>query len=236
MQTPAYETTSNPAPGKGQRAYELRKTTGRTWEKIAAEVDSASPEAAVAGAKKYARSQTLQWPIKTVKHTAKEKALVDEDRAQAKRDARIYKRVGDGTAIKDIKGLTPTNVYRALDRHCERTGASPLARNPERSYRLRESGQGWGEVADSLGYKRENAAIEAARGFAQDNSLVWPPPIPKKKKDPSEYVGVGFYDAALQGQEWGEIAQSIDRLPSYVKSRAKVYAKAHDLPWPPELS
>lgn len=218
---------------KGQRAYILRRDTGKPWEEVAAEVGSASPEAAIAGAKKYATNQDLPWPIRTIVHEAQEKAQQDEARAQARRDARIYQRVASGTPVSAIAGMSPTNVYRALDRHVEATGAEPIGRNAERAYDLRRSGSmTWAEIAKQLGYVRETAAIEAARGHAHANDLPWPIEVDPNRKDEDSYVGKPFYEAVADGASWSVVAVAAGKAPSYVKARAKVYAEANNRPWP----
>lgn len=231
--------TANEAPqqptGKGARAYDLRKTTGDTWDKIADRVGSTSPEAAVAGAKKFAKTRDLPWPIRTAKDIAKEKAEEDAERARAKRDARVYERVKAGTPVMEIMGMTPTNVYRAIDRHVERTGDPPLPRNSERAYKLRRKGMVWAKVAHKLRYERESTAIEAARRHAQDHDLPWPPDV-EAKKDPRRYVGYKPYHAVEDGQSWEDQAEELGKSVTYVKGRSKTYAEAYDLPWPPTSS
>lgn len=229
--------TANEAPptGKGARAYDLRKTTGDPWNKIAERVGSSSPETAIAGAKKYAKTRDLSWPIRTVKDIAREKAAQDEERARAKRDARVYERVRDGTPVMEIMGMTPTNVYLAIDRHVERTGDPHLPRNSERAYKLRKQGKTWPQVSRKLRYERETTAIEAARNYATENGLPWPPDI-ETKKDPRKYVGYKPYHAVESGASWAEVAEERGKSVTYVKARAKTYAEAHDLPWPPASS
>lgn len=220
-------------PTKGELAYTLRRDTGKTWEDVAAEVGSASPEAAIAGAKKYAIGHDLPWPIHTILHRAQERVVLDEQRAQARRDARVYEAVTSGTPVSEIAGLSVTNVYRALDRHVAETGDPRVPRNAERAYMLRQQGEStWAEIASRLGYVRETAAIEAARVHAQTHGLPWPLGVEPSKKSPEQYVGKLFYDAVREGQSWKRVASETGKPPSYAKARAKVYAKAHNLPWP----
>ena len=218
-------------PTKGQRAYTLRRDTGKSWKAVAREVDSASPEAAISAAKKYARTVQLPWPIRTLLDKARKKARQDELRAQAKRDARVYHRVASGTPVGSISGLSVTTVYRALDRHAEVTGEALIARNAERAYNLRVKERlTWQQIATRLGV-RETSAIEAAREFAGARGLQWPVTVIHEPA-PDEYVGKTYYEEVRDGRSWREVSEDARKTISYIKGRAKVYAKAFILPWP----
>jgi hypothetical protein len=219
---------------KGQRAYMLRRDTGMSWDKVAVEIGSTSSDAAITGAKKFASKRSLPWPIRTVLDKARAKAKQDEVRAQRRRDARVYRRVASGTPVNAIPGMSVTEVYRRLDRHVETTGDPPVARNAERAYGLRTAGElTWRGIAATLGYLRETAAIEAAREFAKERGLPWPVEVNPAQREPEAYVGKGYYDAVQAGTPWEAIAERAGKVPSYIKGRAKVYANAHNLPWPP---
>jgi hypothetical protein len=221
---------------KGQRAYELRQTTGKPWDEVAEVVGCKSGDAAVAGAKKYAKRSGLEWPMKTIKDRRAKEAAQAKEVAQAKADAGVYRKVRDGTPVSRIKGLTPTLVYKAVERHAERSGDAPLAKNPERAYQMRQDeGRTWREIATTLGYKRDNNAIEQARIFAEANDLPWPIAVEQYTRpgwDAGRYVGKPFYDDAAGGLPWTDVADKHGRYVSYVMSRAEVYAKANNQQWP----
>lgn len=222
---------------KGERAYELREDTGKPWEVVAAEVGCASVDAAIAGAKKYALRKGLKWPVHTVRHAARDQVQLNRALRRAAKDEEVYLAVAGGAPIMSIKGYTPYLVYKALERHCLRTGAPPLPRNPERAYRMRAEQQlRWEVIARDLGYGRDNAAIEAARLFALANDLPWPVKITSTPMrpgwTPERYVGKRYYEAVVAGASWEEVAAAHKRDRYYVKGRAALYARAFGKPWP----
>jgi len=156
---------------KGQSAYEMRQKTGKPWSEIADVCGCASSDAAVAGAKKYARRTDLEWPITVVT----KKARREQQRESADRE--IYVAVAIGTPIRELG--TPTAVYKAMDRHADRHGLPRLPKNGERAYNLRadpNNNLSWSQIAGKLGYSYPNHATEAARRHAEQAGLDWPVP------------------------------------------------------------
>lgn len=212
---------------QGQRAYQFRKETGEPWVAVAKKVGVCSPAAAVATAKKYALREGLTWPIQTDPDAQAAEALVV-------RDAEVYEKVKAGAIVSHIEG-SASFVYSAIDRHCERTGAAPLPRKPERAYRMRvDHHTSWETIARDLGYARGNSANAAARQFAEANALPWPPDTGMTRRGwaADRYIGKPFYEAASEGTVWEDIATQCGRPKSYVLQRAAVYAEAHEQPWP----
>lgn len=68
------------------------------------------------------------------------------------------------------------SVYHAIERHASRHGLPIPPRNPERAYLLRKNRLPWARIAQILGYRYSNHAIEAARSHAETHNLEWPLP------------------------------------------------------------
>ena len=212
---------------KGQQAYEHR-LSGASWKTVASKVGCPTQQAAVHTARKYALRGSLPWPIKTTLHHRREQVAARAASRAALADADIYRQVAGGTAITKVTGPPPSphQVYRAIDRHVERTGDPPLPRNNEHAYVMRVNGTPWSEIVATLGYSCVSHAIEAARRFAQREGKAWP------IKNPGNYSGKAFYDAAVAGESWPDIARTQHRSPHGIIERAQIYAEAFDLKWP----
>lgn len=151
---------------KGESAYGLR-SAGKPWAEVAEECGCASTDAAVAGAKKWALRNNMEWPISVV--TKRERRAHEQEMT----DAKLYEAVASGTPIRNLGN--PTSVYKAIDRHADRNGLPRLPKNGERAYQMRvETNRSWSQIARHLGYRYSNHATEAARRHAQKNGLEWP--------------------------------------------------------------
>ena len=93
----------------------------------------------------------------------------------------------------------------------------------------RTTGLTWHQIAKRCKLSDQNAAVKAARVYAQRNDLQWPP---RQLTDRSAQA----YTLRTQGQQWRQIAHDLDYRGCNVAMRAaRTYAQRHGLQWPIEL-
>jgi len=170
----------------GQEIYQKR-LEGFAWEDVAEAVGTPLPTV-LKQCKRYARKHHLIWPPQ-----------LPPQRQQSERAAKAYnlgvknkmpwvkvaERLGyasDQSALNSAKTYAERAglpYQRQRRRFCKRDPD-----RPRRAYELRAAtGRSWREVGEEVGYVYHRGAHTAAKLWAEQNGLPWPPPTPSGEDD-----------------------------------------------------
>mgnify|MGYP003655604708 FL=1 len=107
----------------------------------------------------------------------------------------------------------------------------PNLKRGMRAYLLRQRTRiTWRKVADRLGYSSLEGARSAAKRYSRKRRLPWP--VLNLTR------GFLYYQQNLDGETWNEIAHDWQQPGldgrNRVQNCARVWARRHNMPWPPE--
>jgi hypothetical protein len=107
----------------------------------------------------------------------------------------------------------------------------PNLKRGMRAYLLRQRTRiTWRKIADRIGYSSLEGARSAAKRYSKKRKLPWP--VPNLTR------GFLYYQQYLDGESWEEIAYDWQQPGiggrNRVQNCARVWARRHNMPWPPE--
>ena len=139
----------------GKQGYALR-CQGLTWREITAQLGGnvRSIEKLVA---RYAKEWGKKWPVY---HD------LNQPYNATKRNR---------TLVNETTGCIQVAAKAWAEKH-NLTWPIPVITGGQRAYRMRQTGAHWRVVAALLGYRYRQGAVGAARSYAHQNGLTWPPP------------------------------------------------------------
>ena len=162
----------------GKQGYALR-CQGLTWREITAQLGGnvRSIEKLVA---RYAKEWGKKWPVyhdlnQPYNATKRSRTLVRGEvyyNYMAKYGKGVSETARD---LNETTGCIQVAAKAWAEKH-NLTWPIPVITGGQRAYRMRQTGAHWRVVAALLGYHYRQGAIGAARSYAQQNCLTWPPP------------------------------------------------------------